>query len=57
MLIEDNSRIMRKKYLILGRNYEHKLWSLEYQTCTAIGATILMWYANLKYDVVEMRRV
>lgn len=47
---------MRYRYFVLGKRVNDKFFTLQHQCYTALSATICLWYALIRYDVVEVRK-
>lgn len=47
---------MGKKYYIIARNYEDKVWQYEKQVNTVFFARIFFTYACLRWNIVEMHK-
>ena len=48
---------MGKKYYIIARNYEDKVWQYEKQVNTLFFARIFFTYACLRWNIVEMHKM
>lgn len=48
---------MGKKYYIIARNYEDKVWQYEKQVNTLFFARIFFTYTCLRWNIVEMHKM